>query len=318
MYNIAVMKSTIECPKGWLLLLYALPARQTALRVALWRKLRKIGALSLKTSAHVLPDGPLHFERFQWLAQQARDGGGEATLVRGARIEGTSHDDLIRLFQETRRMDYLALAREVSALTRLHRRKRGAGFAASLEKLRRQFEYIRAIDFFACPAAHDTEVLLRKAASLHELAPRRRPAALHRKDFQRRVWLTRPRPEIDRVGSAWLIRKFIDPRARFVFSSSLAGHPNAVPFDMLDVEFTHHGEDCTFETLRKRFAITDPVAVRIGEMIHDADLEDAKFQRAECLGLDLLCKGWARLRWSDAEILKAGLRAFDALYASLT
>ena len=316
-YYSHVMMSTSKPPDGWLILLYALPAKKTALRVALWRKLKKIGALSLKTSAHVLPDLPVHFERFQWLAQQARDGGGEATLVRAARIEGMSDEDLIQLFHEARRIDFLALAQAVNSLTRLHRRKRGAGFAESLDKLRRQFEEISAIDHFSCPAAHDVETLLRNAASLHEPAARRGPPTLHRKEFQRRVWLTRPRPEIDRVGSAWLIRKFIDPQARFVFSPRSTGHRNAIPFDMLDVEFTHRGDDCTFETLLKRFAITDPLALRLGEMIHDADLADARFQRAECIGLDLLCKGWARLNWSDAEILKAGLHAFDALYASL-
>ena len=86
---------------------------------------------------------------------------------------------------------------------------------------------------------------------------------------------------------------------------------------MMDVEFTHHGDACTFETLLKRFAIADPAARRIGEMIHDADLEDGKFQRTECVGLDLLFKGWARLGHSDAEILDKGYACFDALYAAL-
>ena len=309
--------STSKPPDGWLILLYALPSKKTALRVALWRKLKKIGALSLKTSAHVLPDLPVHFERFQWLAQQARDGGGEATLVRATQIEGMSNEHLSHLFNEARKLDYVVLARAVNELAKINRRRPSRGFTDALDKLRRQFQDLLAIDYFSCPTAHDVETLLRKAATLHEPAARRAPAALNRKDFQWRVWLTRPRPEIDRVGSAWLIRKYIDPHARFVFRPSPAGYPGAVAFDMLDVEFTHHGGDCTFETLLKRFAITDKVAVRIGEMIHDADLEDAKFQRAECIGIDLLCKGWARLKWSDAEILKAGLRAFDALYASL-
>ncbi|OAI43234.1 hypothetical protein AYO41_02380 [Verrucomicrobia bacterium SCGC AG-212-E04] len=311
------MRSTSKSSKGWLLLLYALPARQTALRVALWRRLKKIGALSLKTSAHVLPDQPVHFERFQWLAQQALDGGGEATLVRATRIEGLANDDLVHLFNEARKADYTALAAEVRKLANAGRRRPGPSFQAAVEKLRRQFQDLQAIDYFACPAAHDVEVLLSKAASRHAPATRRDAPILHRKDFQRRIWLTRPRPEIDRVGSAWLIRKFIDPHARFIFAPTAAGHPRAIPFDMLEVEFTHHGDDCTFETLLKRFAITDRVARRIGEMIHDADLEDAKFQRAECVGLDLLCKGWARLKWTDAKIVQAGQRAFDALYASL-
>ncbi len=78
---------------------------------------------------------------------------------------------------------------------------------------------------------------------------------------------------------------------------------------MMNVEFTHHGDACTFETLLKRFAITDSAARRIGEMIHDADLEDGEFQRPECSGLDLVFKGWARLSLSDAEILDMFRRA---------
>ena len=175
---------------------------------------------------------------------------------------------------------------------------------------------MRAIDYFACPAGHKVELLLQRASRLRE--PRTKaPATLDVKAYQRRVWLTRPRPQIDRVGSAWLIRKFIDPQAKFVFAPKPDAHPDAIPYDMMNVEFTHHGDACTFETLLKRFAIADSAARRIGEMIHDADLEDGKFQRPECSGLDLLFKGRARLGLSDAEILEKGFPCFDALHAAL-
>jgi hypothetical protein len=129
---------------------------------------------------------------------------------------------------------------------------------------------------------------------------------------------TRPNPEIDRVGSAWLIRKYIDQQATFVFGSDSSLFKDAIAYDMMEVDFTHHGDDCTFETILKRFAISDPVALRIAEMIHDADLQDGKFQRAECIGLDFLFKGWARLGLSSNGILERGLGCFDALYASLS
>src|SRR5206468_11784775 len=110
--------------------------------------------------------------------------------------------------------------------------------------------------------------------------------SLDRKKFLGKTWLTRPRPEIDRVGSTWLIRRFIAPQARFIFASKPSAHPQAIPYDMFEVEFTHHGENCTFETIVKRFGIRDKAVQSIAEMIHDADLEDGKFQRYECLGLD--------------------------------
>lgn len=310
------MASTSESSHGWLLLLYTLPAAKASGRVNLWRKLKKMGAYALKTSAYVLPDEPAHLERFQWLVQQVRDGGGEATLARVTAIEGLANEDLARQFNQARAADYAALGRQLNELIAANRKKPVEGLADALEKLQRQFQELRAIDYFECPAAHDVEVLLQRASRLSE--PRTKsPATLDVKRYQRRTWLTRPRPQIDRAGSAWLIRKFIDPHAKFVFAPKPDAHPEAIPYDMMNVEFTHHGDDCTFETLLKRFAITDSAARRIGEMIHDADLEDGKFQRPECSGLDLLFKGWARLDLSDGEILDKGFACFDALHAAL-
>jgi hypothetical protein len=137
------------------------------------------------------------------------------------------------------------------------------------------------------------------------------------KPYREKTWLTRPRPEIDRVGSAWLISKFIDPKATFVFAPTAQAVPEAIPFDMLDAEFSHHGNCCTFETLTKRFAILDKAVAKIGEMIHDADLDDARFQRVECVGIDRVLKGWAKEGLPDEQILRRGFECFDALYAFL-
>ena len=227
-----------------------------------------------------------------------------------------SNDELARLFNEARAEDYAVVEKSLRHLIARNRKKVGEEFAGAVEKFRRQFLEIRAIDYFDCPAAPEVEMLFQRAGQL--LEPRAKsPGTLNAKRFQGRQWLTRPHPEIDRVGSAWLIRKFIDPRATFVFAVNPSAHPDALPYDMADVEFTHHGDDCTFETLLKRFAVSDQAAGRIGEMIHDADLEDGKFQRPECIGLDLLFKGWARLGLSDAEILEKGFVCFDALHAAL-
>jgi hypothetical protein len=308
--------TTTSDPRGWLLLLYTLPAKQTAGRVKLWRKLKKMGACPLKTSAYVLPDEAAHMERFQWFAQQVRDYEGEATLARVTKIEGLSNDELARMFNEVRAEDYGAIEKSLGQLIAANRQKAGGEFGGAVEKLRRQFQEIRAIDHFDCPLAHEVEMLFQRAGRRSE--PRGKSSAvLDARKFHGRTWLTRPRPEIDRVGSAWLIRKFIDPRATFVFAANPNAFGLALPYDMADVEFTHHGDDCTFETLLKRFAVSDQAARQIGEMIHDADLEDGKFQRPECVGLDLLFKGWARLGLDDAAILEKGFACFDALHAAL-
>ncbi|EDY15964.1 chromate resistance exported protein [Chthoniobacter flavus Ellin428] len=300
----------------WLLFLYSLPTRRSSARVGIWRQLKKCGALAFKTSAYLLPNRPDLLERFQWLAQQVRDAGGEATLASVSDVEGLSREEIMRQFGDARAEDYSALAEELRDLIAAHRKKPGDDVPEELEKLRRRFQELRKIDFFDSPKAHDVEMLFQRASGLNA-PPAKAGKVLDAKQYQRRVWLTRPRPEIDRVGSAWLIRKFIDPRAKFVFATEPSAHPEAIPYDMTGVEFTHHGDACTFETLLKRFAIRFPAVQRIGEMIHDTDLEDGKFQRSECVGLDLLFKGWARLNHSDAEILEKGFACFDALYEVL-
>jgi len=306
----------VNVPHRWILLLYGLPARKGAARVNLWRQLKKCGALPLKTSAYLLPDKPEHHERLQWLAQQVRDGGGDATLIHVTEIEGLTHEDLVRQFNEARAPDYAALLAPLNGLIVRNKNHPGATFAADLERLTRQFEDIRKIDFFDCARAQDAQMLLKRAAGLRSAeAKAARPLAA--KKFLGRTWLTRPRPEIDRVGSAWLIRKFIDPKAKFVFASAPTRHPAAIPYDMFEVEFSHHGDDCTFETLVKRFGIADKAVLQIAEMVHDADLEDGKFQRVECIGIDRVLKGWGKSGLPDDELLRRGGECFDALYRQL-
>ena len=277
----------------------------------MWRQLRKCGALSLKTSAYLLPDTLEHTERFQWLAQQVRDGGGEATLIHATEIEGLTNDELAGMFNAARAKEYDEVIGELRQLYR-GRRKSAAGGEQELERMRARLEEIRRVDFFNCPRAFDAELMLGKFGKAKHTPGK--SAVLSPGDYQGRVWLTRPRPGIDRCGSAWLIRKFIDAKAKFIFSTDPKRHPTAIPFDMMGVEFSHHGDDCTFETLVKRFGIEDRAVQKMAEMVHDADLEDGKFQRCECIGIDRLLNGWARQGMSDDELLTKGEECFNGLY----
>ena len=158
--------------------------------------------------------------------------------------------------------------------------------------------------------------MIQKAESLGPI--RTRPETkqqLRAEDYRGKVWITRPRPEIDRVGSAWLIRKFIDAGAKFVFANSPSETPEAIPYDMFEAEFSHHGDCCTFETLIERFGIRDRAVGRLAELIHDADLEDDKFHRLEGFGVEQIFKGFAKQGLTDHEILSKGFECFDALYA---
>ncbi len=301
---------------GWLLFLYTLRSGASRQRVQVWRKLKKFGALPFKTSASLLPDAPVHFERFQWLAKQIQDGGGDATLVRVDAIEGMSRAQIIHQFNAVRAEDYDALIHELNALIKANRRKIGTEFDVTLERVQVRLLEVEQIDFFHSPRAQDARMLFEKAAGL-----RKRPSPagprLKREAHQGRKWLTRPRPEIDRVGSAWLIKTQIDPKARFVFATSPADEPTAIPYDMANVELTHQGDDCTFETLLKRFDLQDQALHRIAEMIHDADLDDEKFHTSTAEGIDRVLKGLARLGWADEKILRHGFVCFDGLYAQV-
>ena len=196
------------------------------------------------------------------------------------------------------------------------RKNRRAGFGGELEKQKKEFHRIREIDFFDSPRAQDVEGLLQRIHASRD--GKKIPAArLFTKHYRKKMWVTRPRPEIDRVASAWLIRRFIDPQAKFVFAKNATAIPRALPFDFSEGEFSHHGDDCTFETLLVRFRIMDKALRKIGEMVHDADLEDEKFKRSECIGIDRVLKGWAKQGMSDHELLAQGARCFDGLYAAL-
>jgi hypothetical protein len=302
----------------WLLLLYALPTEQNTERVNLWRKLKKFGALPLRTSGYVLPDDPAQFERFQWLSKQIRDAGGEATLIRVAEIDGMSNAEVVRMFNDARAAEYKEVAGACQLALERYRKGAEEELAAEVEKLQRRFREVRAVDYFNSPGAYDAQLMLQRVekaltrqlggSSLGKVNP---------KEFVGRIWMTRPRPGIDRAGSAWLIRKFIDPKAKFVFGMEPKKRPEAVPFDMAEVEFSHHGDDCTFETLVKRFGITDKAVLRMAEMVHDADLEDEKFQRTECIGINAVLTGWARTAISDGDLLAKGIECFEGLYQSL-
>jgi hypothetical protein len=299
---------------SWLLLLFSLPTSRNTERVAVWRRLKKMGAVQIKTSTYLLPDEPAQYEQFQWLAQQIRDYGGDSTLVRAQEIEGLSKEKVIAMFNDARAKDYGELRKSLQGFISRRKKMDAEGGASELQRLMRQFREIRAVDFFDSARGHDIAMLLRRAEGPKRS---RQLERLDVKQYQGKTWLTRPRPEIDRVGSAWLIARFIDRKPKFVFASTTDAIPDAIPFDMLDAQFSHHGNYCTFETLTRRFTISDKSLAKIGEMIHDADLDDAQFQRIEAVGIDRILKGWAKQGLSDQEILRRGFECFDALYAFL-
>jgi hypothetical protein len=280
-----------------------------------WRKLQRYGTVPLGNSGYLLPSNPANDERFQWLGTAIRKYGGEASVVHVRSIDNISTSQLIGRFAESRTRDYQELIRELETFPSLLAEKRAVG---RLSRLRSRFQEIVEIDFFDSPLQKRVGELLARADEAR--LARRVPEAVRvdPKEYRNRVWATRPRPGVDRCASAWLIRRFVDPKARFAFAPEGQVPKAAVPFDIFhSVGFGHRGDDCSFETLRKDFKIRDRRVKVMSEIIHDADLGDEKFGRKEGYGIDEVLKGWARQGIADQELLDRGMQVMEGLYQSL-
>jgi hypothetical protein len=305
-----------------LLLLVGVPPTPSSLRVRVWRRLRSLGAVPLKRSAYLLPDTPERYEDFQWLAQEIQREGGEATLVRVHQIENLGPDEVRRLFHEPRDKDYRQLALRYRKLLQSLDRKSAATSTRVREELARlakDHHRIRDIDFFNAPGGAEVR-RLEEAIAMRT----RRPETVRREErptldltkLRGRRWVTRPRPHIDRIASAWLIKRFIDPEAQFFFAPPAEFPKDAIPFDAPGVELSHQGEDCTFETLVKRARLRDRRLVRLAEIVHEADLRDGKYPHEEARGIDVAMRALLAASPDDQQVLAQGMTLCEGLYAT--
>lgn len=299
---------------AWLLLTFTLPTKRASQRVEIWRKLQRYGTVPLGNSGYLLPSNPVNEERFQWLATAIRKYGGDASIVHVQSIDNISTPQLIGRFAEAREREYQELISQLQGFSTMPRQKQSVG---RLSRLRSRFQEIVEVDFFDSPLQKRVGELLAQADAARVTAQVSEPPKIDPQDHKNRVWVTRPRPGVDRCASAWLIRRFIDSKARFAFASEEQVPGGAVPFDMFhEGGFGHRGDDCTFETLQKDFRIRDRKVKVISEIIHDADLADDKFGRKEGYGIDEVLKGWARQGISDQELLARGMQLIEGLYHS--
>jgi hypothetical protein len=305
-----------------LLLLVGVPPTPSSLRVRVWRRLRSLGAVPLKRSAYLLPDTPERYEDFQWLAQEIQREGGEATLIRVQQIENVGPADVLRLFHEPRDQDYRRLAvRYRKVLQGLDRKSaaKDRRLQDELARLTRDHQRIRDVDFFDAPGGAEVR-RLEEAIAMRtrrpETARREERPTLDLGKLRGRRWVTRPRPHIDRIASAWLIKRFIDTEAEFVFAAPADFPGDAVPFDAPGVELSHQGEDCTFETLIKRARLRDRRLTRLAEIVHEADLRDGKFPHEEARGIDVAVRALLAASPDDMQVLAQGMALFEGLYAT--
>lgn len=316
----------------WLLTFYSVPANPVSGRMRIWRKLAKAGAVQLKGAVYILPATEEHQELFQWLISEVKSLGGDGSFVKAARIETLSDAEVRRLFNDQRDAEYRELGKVLDSLERkVQSGRKGAvtGVRASvygpLLAVRKTYDEVRGRDFFDAPLGREMAKRLQALdAALKGLGEpgTAKPAPLSRKDpkkYRKRTWVTRKRPFVDRMASAWLIRRFVDPEAAFGFIeeqdlASLAS--GEISFDMQGGEFTHHGDLCTFEVLVRSFGIKDRAARKIAEIVHDLDLKDDRYGAPEARGLEGILAGIRTIANNDELMLEQGIAVFEALYTS--
>jgi len=308
----------------WLLLVHTIPPTPPYLRAKVMRRLTKLGALSLKRSTYLLPADEGTIEDFQWLRQEIRDEGGDAWVVDARFVAGLRDEEIRDGFRAMRSHDYRALAAEARAL--LDRLRDGASgqdhsaIEADRRRLLRRVEATRRIDFFHAAERDEVEALMSTIERLVATGNKKPTQVPEREELRSRTWATRTGVKVDRMASAWLIRRFIDPAATFVFVApeNTASLPDALRFDMFEGEFTHDGNRCTFEVL---LAVSgqgdDRGLAAIAQIVHDLDLRDDRYQRPETAGVTALIDGIVARFQDDHRRIAESTPLFDALYASL-
>lgn len=314
-------------PARWLLLIHQLPPKPGYPRVKVWRRLQALGAVAVKSTVYALPAGEQAQEDFEWLLKEIGELGGEGMIFEARLVDGLSDEDVQALFNAARAADYDAVSKEVRALAAAldaEGTPASQGEArARLARLRAEVARIAAIDFFGANGRETVEGLLsglearlQEDETMAENRQEQLAGGAAAEALKGRIWVTRRGVYVDRIASAWLIRRFIDPDAKFKFvpAKGYAPEPEELRFDMYEGEYTHEGDRCTFEMLLARAGLDDPALAAIGEIVHDIDLKDGKFGREEASGIARVMDGIAAANKDDERRLERGAAVLDDLY----
>ncbi len=311
----------------WLLLLLQLPTRPASARIKTWRRLQQLGSVAIKNSVYVLPNTPQAREDFEWLKTEIRGAKGQASIMTADAMTADEDEEIRTAFLKQRSEEYNALRAGVeSALRTVKTRPAGAARHGAQRTLRTAREALARLDATELipvdartKAVGSLERLEARLAPEPERTPTMPAAETTRAEhFQGRTWVTRPRPGVDRMSSAWLIQRFIDPKARFAFADAPpVDDRKGVAFDMFGVAFGHQGDRCTFEVLCDRFAVKDPAVKHLAKIVHDVDLKDDRYAPPEAPIVARMVEGLRATYSDDNELLKHGVAMFAALYESM-
>ena len=310
--------------KKWLLLIHQIPPKPNALRVKIWRRLQRVGAVAIKQSVYAMPFSEQSREDLSWTLKEIVEGGGDGSISEARFVEGLSDGQILALFHNARQSDYEKLMQEANALLaewstgESDPRDPAAKGTAQLSRLQRRLDDIASIDFFQTPERATAELQIRELENLLS----GQPSASHTAsedvgDLTGKTWVTRANIFVDRIACGWLIRRFVDEKAAFKFvpDPRYSPEPHEVRFDMFEGEYTHEGDRCTFEVMLQRFRIQDQALGPLAEVVHDIDLKDEKFGRRETDGFRALLAGLVAAHPDDDQRMDEGLRLFDNLYA---
>jgi hypothetical protein len=307
----------------WVLFMPSIPAKPASVRVKIWRRLQAVGAVGLRGSLYALPNREECVEVFEWVSRELRELGGQASICEGRFLDESADDEIERRFIDARNADYAEIAAAARQLAKQLEAKRVAPermarIADQHAKLTQRFGEVTAIDFLHAPGREAVEGLL---AAIVRALPRDGTDPGGQLEVVARpsgaIWVTRIGVHVDRIASAWLIRRFIDPAATFKFvpAKGYAPRPGELRFDMFEAEFTHVGDRCTFEVLVERMGLRDPALSAIGEIIHDLDLRDDKYGREEAPGVRSAIDGICTVARDDEQRIAAASPMLDGIYS---
>ena len=321
------MRETAKERPRWLLLIHQIPPTPAYFRAKVGRRLHRLGAVPIKNAVYVMPSNDQTREDLQWVSREIAQEGGDATVCEANLVDGLKDEQVEAIFQAARQKDYEELAGELRELTRapLGKRRdagRAAELKAELARRKKRLAEVLAIDFFGAPGREAAEsgittleARLRARASSDVPSGEPRAAKPKLADYRGRTWVTRKNVHVDRIACAWLVRRFIDAKAHFklVPGQGYVAKSGEVTFDMFEADFTHVGDRCSFETLIHEFGLREPGLGALAEIIHDIDVKDGKFARAEAPGIAAMVAGIAVAHAEDEARIELGGRMFDAL-----
>jgi hypothetical protein len=296
------------------MLIHQLPPTPAYLRVKIRRRLRGLGAVPIKNTVYVLPATATAREDLQWLLREIAEGGGDGMVCEAGFVAGLSDGDVEALFRADRDEEYAQVAQEAAALVEAG----GQDGSAKLARLHQRMQDIEGKDFFDAAGRSAARAAVARLESALSGTASGRDSEGQGIKVRGARWVTRADVHVDRMASAWLIRRFIDPEARFRFEASdqIARGAGEVRFDTFEGEYTHEGDRCTFEVLLSRAGLTDVALVEIAQIVHDIDLRDGKFGRHEAAGVERVIEGIRAAHLADEMRLQWAQGLFDALYAS--